>query len=194
MDRFAGFQIDFTAKSQTHISFSARPRKWRRFRTNCIVTQRERQKPPFCEYSRIMIRRSSTIVSGALGFDDSPQNSPRLHSQVTYEDGSTRSNPRLAVIYNITPLYKKGIKRAGQRIAVAGRSTFNMQESGIFRFMAGYLQGPKMCDAGSMDPGSTNDIGEALLDVEYAGAAAPDHDHYVYGTAGIWPAAIPIDQ
>ena len=117
---------------------------------------------------------------------------------MTYEDGSHAITPGdLAVIYNITPLLKKGINGAGQRVAVAGRSAFNLQDVRDFRFLAGLTASdPKMVlMPGSMDPGYTNDIGEALLDVEYAGAAAPGATIiYVYGTAVELAAQYAIDQ
>jgi subtilase family serine protease len=81
----------------------------------------------------------------------------------------------LTVIYNLTPLYKKGITGAGQKIAVAGESALNLQDIRDFRTLAGLPPSePKvLLVPGSADPGFTDAEGEALLDVEYAGGGAP---------------------
>jgi subtilase family serine protease len=183
-----GFQIDFTANSRTHISFSGTAAQVREAFGTELHRYRENGKTHFANTREIMIpAQLEPLVSRLSGLDDFPvENSPRLEPQVAYQDGSHAITPGdLAVIYNITPLFKKGINGAGQRIAVAGRTAFNMQDVRDFRNFAGLPPSdPKIVlYPGSKDPGYTDDIGEALLDLEYAGAAAPGATIiYVYGT------------
>jgi len=194
-----GFQIDFTAKSRTHISFSGTAAQVRAAFGTEVHRYTVNGKPHFANVREIMVPAElEPLVYTIVGLDDIRFESPRLQPQVTNDDGSHALTPGdLAVIYNITPLFKKGINGAGQKIAVAGRSAINVQDIRDFRNLAGLPPSdPKMVlMAGSKDPGYTNDIVEALLDVEYAGAAAPAATIiYVYGTAVELAAQYAIDQ
>ncbi len=86
----------------------------------------------------------------------------------------------LATIYNFTPLFAANNTGAGQTIAVAEDSNiYSADDWTRFRSLfglAGYTSGsisqthPGGCD----DPGTNGDDFEAILDTEYASAAAPD--------------------
>lgn len=91
----------------------------------------------------------------------------------------------LATIYNLNPLFAKGISGQGQTIALIEDSDIYSTEDwtnfrttfGLSQYTNGSLtqshpspvSGPNNC----IDPGMTGDDGEATLDVEWASAAAP---------------------
>jgi len=108
------------------------------------------------------------LVYAPSGLDDLPHESAfRTKPGFTAGDGAHATTPGdLAVIYNITPLYQKGINGAGQKIVVAGESAFNVQDIRDFRDSAGLpASDPKVIlTPGSKDPGYSDSIGEAVLD------------------------------
>jgi subtilase family serine protease len=80
-----------------------------------------------------------------------------------------------ATIYDVAPLYTSGVNGAGQSIAIAGRANIHVADVQTFRSMFGLApNNPTVILTGS-DPGilSTNEEAEAYLDVEWAGAVAP---------------------
>jgi subtilase family serine protease len=89
----------------------------------------------------------------------------------------------LATIYNMNPLFNKGVTGVGQTVVVVEdtdiysssdwtnfRSTF-----GLNRFMSGNLVtvNPPSSANNCTDPGVNGDDGEAEIDMEYASASAP---------------------
>lgn len=88
-------------------------------------------------------------------------------------------------IYNVNPVWKKGMRGAGQTIVLLERTNVNPADIAAFRkaFLPADALGkvsivhPADLDGESCpDPGINGDEGEAALDVEWAGAAAPDAD------------------
>ena len=91
----------------------------------------------------------------------------------------------LATIYNVNPLFNKGISGQGQMIVLIEdsdiysatdwntfRSTFGLSQytnGSLTQIHPAPASGPNNCT----DPGASGDDGEATLDVEYASAAAP---------------------
>ena len=92
----------------------------------------------------------------------------------------------LNTIYNVTPLWNEStpIRGAGQSIAVLERTDVQDADVATFRtaFMPSDAAGvftqvhPALYsgDTSCADPGTNSDEGEAALDAEWAGAAAPD--------------------
>ncbi len=74
-----------------------------------------------------------------------------------------------AKVYNIPPT----ATGAGQSIAVVGDSNINIQDVRDFRLMFGLVANDPQIILNGPDPGLTGDEGEADLDVEWAGAVAP---------------------
>ncbi len=80
-----------------------------------------------------------------------------------------------ATIYNVAPLYAAGIDGTGQKIAVAGQTQIDLADVRKFRaaFNLSTTDPQVLLVPGSRDPGiRTNDLGEANLDVQWAGAVA----------------------
>ena len=174
-----GFQIDRAARSRTYISFSGTAAQVRdtfgtelhRFRMGGVThyaNTREAAIPVDL----------APFVTALVGLDDFPDQThvKPTKPRITGKDGSHALTPGdLAIIYNVNPVYKAGLIGVGQRIVVTGQSAFNVQDIDDFRDAA--MLPPTnlkvMLVPGSPDPGITDDSGEAVLDVEYAGGAAP---------------------
>jgi subtilase family serine protease len=80
-----------------------------------------------------------------------------------------------ATIYDVQPLYSVGYDGTGQSIAIAGQTDILVPDIRAFRLAAGLsANDPQVVLVpGSGDPGlNTNDLGEADLDIEWAGAVA----------------------
>lgn len=80
-------------------------------------------------------------------------------------------------IYNLDPLYKAGFDGTGQTIAIAARSSIDLVEFRTFRQIFSLPdKDPNLVFTGSSLSGSldANDLIEASLDAEWAGALAPN--------------------
>jgi hypothetical protein len=195
-----GFQVDFVAKSRTYISFSGTAAQVRAAFGTEMHRYQISGRPHFANTQEISVpAQLAPLVYSLAGLDDLPHvNKPPIRPQVSSGDGTHAITPGdLAVIYNLAPLFKKGINGAGQKIAVAGESALNLQDIRDFRSLAGLPPSePKvLLIPGSKDPGFTDGEGEALLDVEYAGGGAPGATIvYVYGTSVVSALQYAIEQ
>jgi len=104
-------------------------------------------------------------------------------------DGGTENIPTLApadfaAIYDLNSLYAAGIDGAGQNIAVAEQTEFVDDDITVFRTMFGLAANPPvrlLVPNTGAPAASREDVGEAMLDTEWAGAVAPAATiHYVY--------------
>jgi uncharacterized protein (TIGR03437 family) len=90
-----------------------------------------------------------------------------------------------AAIYDIMPLYNASIKGGGQSIAVLGRTDIDVPGYMTFRSTYNLPATAPVLHLVGPDPGvSASDLGEAMLDTEWAGAVARDATIiYVYSTS-----------
>lgn len=90
----------------------------------------------------------------------------------------------VTTLYNVRPLYSAGIAGDGQKIAVVGQTQVNVADIQQFRSRFGLpASDPRMIVVPNFrDPGiSSDDLPEADLDIEWAGAMAPNAQIvYVY--------------
>jgi uncharacterized protein (TIGR03437 family) len=119
------------------------------------------------------------IVSGVRGLNNihlKPRYVKGGDPKMTLANGSHRIAPDdLATIYNIAPLYRAGIDGTGQTIAVVGQTAINLSDLRTFRsrFNLPAQTVQQVLVPGHPDPGiSDADLGEADLDIEWAGAVA----------------------
>lgn len=100
---------------------------------------------------------------------------PRLHP--LYTQGTTHYlfPADFATIYNVNPVYAQGIYGAGASIAIVGRSDVTSADFSEFRSFANLSGGPTVAvTLDGPDPGVVpSDQDEATLDIEWAGAVAP---------------------
>ena len=79
------------------------------------------------------------------------------------------------IIYNVQPLWRAGTNGAGQTIAVVGQTNINIKDAQDFRSMFGLAVNDPHVILDGPDPGIVpGDEGEADIDVQWAGAAAPN--------------------
>jgi large repetitive protein len=90
-----------------------------------------------------------------------------------------------ASIYNLNPLYKSGLDGTGQTIAIVARSNLELSDVEIFRQIFGLpANDPNIILRGSLpDLLFTDDMVEATLDAEWAGAVAPSATVIVVASA-----------
>ncbi|HKE21930.1 MAG TPA: protease pro-enzyme activation domain-containing protein [Bryobacteraceae bacterium] len=130
-------------------------------------------------------------VAGVVSLHDfSPRPMRRAHANFTYTSGlntvQAMTPADLATIYNLNPLYQAGITGNGQTIAVIeDADLYDPTDWSTFRSAFGLSQraGTLTTVHPAASSGGTNcgapglaggDDGEAILDAEWAGAAAPD--------------------
>ncbi len=98
----------------------------------------------------------------------------KKNGQFTFGDGSHYMSPAdFAKIYNVQPLYDAGIDGTGQSIAIVGRSNIDVQNVRDFRSNLGLPANDPEVIVNGDDPGQTQDMVEAMLDVTWSGAVAP---------------------
>jgi len=130
------------------------------------------------------------VVAGVVSMHDfRPHSMKTVHRDYTFTSGGVPYQalvpPDLATIYDLNPLFAKGITGKGQTIAViedtnlyssADWSTFRAK-FGMTAFPAGSLStvhpAPATGHNNCGNPGVNADDGEAILDAEWASAAAP---------------------
>jgi len=138
------------------------------------------------------------VIAGVHGFNDFRWKSHLLkpvHPEMTA--GSTHSlvPDDFARIYDLQPLYKAGIDGTGQTIGILGESSVDLTDIQAFRQQ--YNLPPKVPQSllFGPDPGMTGALGEADLDLEWAGAIAPKATIvYVYAQDVYFAGAQAVDQ
>lgn len=120
------------------------------------------------------------VVAGIRNLNDfrpRPRAIRQLHPQFTSSiSGNHYIAPDdLARIYNLSGLYAAGIDGTGQKLAVMGQTDIKLSDIATFRSASGLSANTPtvVLVPGSKDPGVvTDELGEASLDVEWAGAVA----------------------
>lgn len=79
-----------------------------------------------------------------------------------------------AKIYDLNPLYANGIDGTGVTIGIVGRSNIKVSDVAFFRSFMGLAANNPIVVLNGADPGTanSNEVSEALLDVEWSGAVA----------------------
>ena len=129
----------------------------------------------------------ANVVSGIGGLNDFKLISharsrvvPASQATAAFTSGQTGSHylapGDFQTIYDSKPLLAGAVNGTGATIAVMGQTDISLPEVAAFRAAAGLpAQVPTIIAATTADPGSqVSDIPEAQLDVEWAGASAPN--------------------
>src|SRR5579864_1438768 len=131
----------------------------------------------------------SDVVEGVLGLDDFNPVSFARPVLPEYNLGSSHflAPEDFATIYDVAPLYQAGLDGTGQSIAIVGQSAVLLSDLRAFR--ARYhlpANDPKIMLYGPTDPGINGAQIEGNLDLEWAGAIAPNATlYYIYGPNAI---------
>ncbi len=89
----------------------------------------------------------------------------------------------VASIYDITPLYSAGFTGTNQSLVIAGQTAINLTDISSFRTKFGLSANVPQLVLSGTSPGTTSDLIEADLDIEWSGAVAQNAKIiYVYST------------
>jgi uncharacterized protein (TIGR03437 family) len=175
--RSRGFTVRRFARGRTWIAFSGTARLVEDAFHTEIHRYRVAGKSHFANATELSIPVAlADIISGVGGLDDlSPE---PVQPEMTNSLGAhTLAPDDLATIYDIAPLYQSGIDGTGQKIAVMGATGFNASAlEDVAAFRSQFHLPPNVpqvvLDTDYPDPGVTNSLNEAHLDIEWAGAIA----------------------
>ena len=122
----------------------------------------------------------ASVVTGISGLDDFK---PHSHARVlapAYTSGQSGSHYLVPgdfqIIYDSKPLVSAAINGTGATIAVIGQTNLSLPDVATFRTLSGLpAQAPQVLLSSTATPSNnTADITESQLDVEWAGASAPN--------------------
>ena len=174
--RQGGFRIDELAAGRLSVTFSGSVRQVERtFRTpirRFMLDGRPRQgnlRDP------AIPRDLADLVAGVVSLHNIPRTAQNLGFAPAPASGHNLTPAAFAAIYNLEPLHRTGLDGSGVSIAVVGRTRIPLTD--VARFRQKYrlpAQAPELIINGP-DPGDLGggEDGEANLDVQWAGAAAP---------------------
>jgi len=201
-----GFAVEYTARGRNWIAFSGTAGQVQvAFHTE-IHRYRVDGEMHFANATAPSIPAALEAVAGVIqGLDDfrlkPPHKRPPLagfRPDATGSNGSHYLAPGdLATIYDINGFYSHGLDGKGQKIAVVGQSNVDMSDIESFRSSFGLPSNdPQMVLVqNSADPGITDDLDEADLDLEWTGAIAYNATVlYVYSTNVVTSVEYAIDQ
>ena len=174
--RSQGFSVGPIAPSRTWIVFNGTARQVE----NAFQTEIHRYRFDGANYFANSIEPSVpvTLAGVVLGLDGLDDFSLEPTQPLMTSNGvHTLAPDDLATIYDIAPVYQSGIDGTGQTIAVAGSTQFNasaLADVAAFRskFHLSANVPQVVLSTDFPEPGVTNSIGEAHLDIEWAGAIA----------------------
>jgi Pro-kumamolisin, activation domain/Putative Ig domain len=135
------------------------------------------------------VRQQPRAVPGKIA---TPGAQPEFTSSLTGTDYITPGD--FATIYDLNPLYAStpAIDGTGQKIAVVGQSQIVLGDIATFRSLSGLPANPPqtILVPSSPNPGLVNgDVQESSLDIEWAGATAPNASvFFVYSGNGVMDA------
>lgn len=172
-----GFRVENAARSRTHITFSGTAAQVRAAFLTDMHRFRVGGKLRYANVDEVALPKDlEALVYDVRGLD-------RLRAAASAKPEANRDNGAhglvpgdLAKIYNLAPIHEKGFDGGGQKIAIVGQSKFDMADVRTFRNTFGLPENDPqvMLLPGEDDPGeSDTDEAEAVMDVEYASAAAP---------------------
>lgn len=171
-----GFQVEETARARNWVAFSATAGQVARtFRTE-IRRYEIGGEMYFANSSEVSIPASLQGAIGGIYGLDSFNPKPKGGANVTTTIGSHAMTPSdFATIYNVNPLYAAGIDGTGVSMAIMGLSEITINDYRNFRKMFNLSAvDPQMVLVGP-SPGTVPGWnGEGLLDLEWAGAVAPN--------------------
>jgi subtilase family serine protease len=179
-----GFNVQETARSRTWIAFSGSAEQVEAAFHTQIHRYVVNEESHYANASEPSV--PSALAGAVLGFRSLNNFRPKPRSR--FKKLSLRPNftssvtgahylapADFATIYGVNLLYRSGIDGTGQKIAVMGQTDIQISDIEAFRSASGLpSNNPKVVlIPGSPDPGTNeNDVVEADLDVEWAGALA----------------------
>jgi pseudomonalisin len=179
-----GFSVDETARSRTYVAFSGTAAQVDASFGTAIHHFVVNGEMHYANSSEPKLPWPlANVVTGIRGLNDFRprarggvgRSAPRPQFTSNISGNHFLAPDDFATIYNLKPLYSSGIDGSGQGIVVVGQTDLVMSDITTFRSLSGLpAKSPSVVLVpGSADPGVvTDDIGEANLDVQWAGAVA----------------------
>ncbi len=195
-----GFQVEAVAKSRTYITFNATAGQVRNTFKTELHRYRAEGDSHFANAGDLEVPEAlAPLLTAVRGMDDFRiESHPRPRPMATGGGGGRGLGPGdLATIYNLKPLWQRGIDGTGQKIAVVGRSQVNLADIQTFRANFNLPKNdPQIIQVpGKPVPGYTNSFSEAVLDIEWAGSSAPGATILYIYSQDIWDAVqYAVDQ
>ncbi len=123
-------------------------------------------------------RALAEVVDGVVSLHDFRSQPMHARTQPVpgYTSGSTHylAAGDWQTIYNVKPLYNRGVDGSGKSIAILGRSNVNLADVQTFRNAMNLPANTPQVIINGADPGLVSgDHGESDLDLQWAGAVAP---------------------
>ena len=177
-----GFQVDGVARGRNWVTFSGSVAQIERtFRTEIHRYLADGEEHIAAAVEPSIPEAFATVVKGFVGLDDYLPRPSGIQLRPLFDarGGSHYLVPDdLVTIYDIVPLYSAGIGGTGQSIAIVGASDIDLDNLSTFRETVNLPPNdPQIIFAGP-DPGTTGALGEANLDLQWAGAIAPNATIY----------------
>jgi pseudomonalisin len=172
----SGFQVDDVTAGRLSVTFSGTVAQVertfrtpiRRFELNGVARQGNLLDPA-------IPRALAGVVAGVVSLHNIPRSAQNLGFAAVPPNGHNLTPAAFATIYNLGPLHQAGTDGRGVSIAVVGRTHIPLTDVARFRQKYGLpALVPEMIINGA-DPGDlgSSEDGEANLDVQWSGAAAP---------------------
>ena len=182
-----GFKIDEVAPGRGWINFSGNVDQVERaFQTQIDDFEVNGHRHHANSKDPTVPRALADLVHGVLTLHDfrkTPANTGFSQIQTNgitpdYTSGSSHylAPADFATIYNLKPLYNSSINGSGQTIAIVGRTDISLADVQYFRSYFGLPANDPVFVHNGTDPGNLGggEEGEADLDVQWAGAVAPN--------------------
>jgi hypothetical protein len=131
-------------------------------------------------------KHAMNVPSGVFSREKETGKFQAVQPQFTFPAGCVENNSSnnnclyavgpydFATIYNVLPLWSRGINGAGQTIAIVGETNINIQDVADFRSLFGLPANNPTVILNGPDPGIQGDESEADIDVQWSGAVAPN--------------------
>ena len=181
-----GFSVHESGRARNWIAFSGTAAQVSKTLATTLRRYRIKGETHFANSTAPAVPAAlADVAGGFLGLDDFYPRSMAVPAP-NYTAGSSHAlaPEDFATIYDVAPLYQAGIDGTGQSIAVVGTSDIVLSDIRAFRSKYNLPPNdPKLVLFGGIDPGFNGAQLEANLDLEWAGAIAPNATlYYVYGT------------
>ena len=195
----AGFTLEYTARARDWVAFSGTAAEVQAAFHASVHRYAVRGETHFAVATEPLIPSDlKPLVATLLGLNDFYPK-PMLKPSNTSGAGYTLAPADLAAIYDINRLYQQGLQGSGEKIVIVGQAEGNVSMlSDVQQFRNHYNLGPEHVEFfpdGSTPSNILDDMVEADLDLEWAGAIAPNAKLiYVYGADADNSAFFAIDQ
>jgi uncharacterized protein (TIGR03437 family) len=172
-----GLRVEDVARGHHWIAFSGPARSMSRAFHTPIHRFRVDGAGHFANTVEPSIPQSfENVVSGIRGLDDFGPQSMVVPAGPDYNSSTSHqlAPEDLATIFDIKKLYQAGINGTGQTIAIAGQTDFDLSDVQAFRQRFGLPPNDPQEVVYGINPGKNSNLIEADLDLEWAGAIAPN--------------------